>query len=113
MKARRMFKNRKYAKTKRDKMDKEMEDLYEANNILLENTKRNNKAILAMREKTKYLQEKALELSKENYKWEQMVEQKRKRNEEMRKRNEEITNIWTMNAAQEILPDLWMIPPNE
>ena len=105
MDTRRTFKNRKYAKTKRDNLDKEIEDLYEKNNYLLEDTKRNNGIIIQRELEIKELKARALELSKEHCHWEQMLERQ--------KRNEEINKEWNINPAEEILPDVWLIPQNE
>jgi len=109
---RRRFKNRGYAKKKRDKDDKLIEDLTEKINELLEKIKANQVATVASRMKGKEYQERALQLSKELEEMERNIEslQENLRNQ---RTAQQIGETWDFNYSQEILPDVWLIQPNE
>ena len=109
---RRRFKNRGYAKKKRDKDDKLIEDLTEEINELLEKIKANQVATVASRMKGKEYQERALQLSKELEEMERNIEslQENLRNQ---RTAQQIGETWDFNYSQEILPDVWLIQPNE
>ena len=109
---RRRFKNRGYAKKKRDKDDKLIEDLTAKINELLEENKANQAATVASRMKGKEYQARALQLSKELEEMERNIEslQENLRNQ---RTAQQIGETWDFNYSQEILPDVWLIQPNE
>ena len=109
---RRRFKNRGYAKKKRDKDDKLIEDLTAKINELLGEIKANQAATVASRMKGKEYQARALQLSKELEEMERNIEslQENLRNQ---RTAQQIGETWDFNYSQEILPDVWLIQPNE
>ena len=103
--SRRRLKNRGYAKNKRSRDDTLMEELTAAINEKLESIKADQVATVAAKMKGKEYQARALQLSKELEEMERNIHHQRTA--------QEIGETWDFNYSQEILPDVWLIQPNE
>ena len=110
MEERRKLQNCEYAKKKREKIERKIEDLTAQNNALLGSIKKNNEEKAASMLKTKELKERALQLANETEELERNIEEmKQQLQQEIISR--QIEETWKINYNEEILPDVWLIPP--
>ena len=110
--SRRRLKNRGYAKNKRSRDDTLMEELTAAINEKLESIKADQVATVAAKMKGKEYQARALQLSKELEEMERNIHSLQE-NLRHQRTAQEIGETWDFNYSQEILPDVWLIQPNE